>query len=286
MNPSNNIVSITTIKGTMCVELEAFVHKEVSNTSSKEDVIRHYDQFLDKLAIPRTKINELKKAKDKIVKEYILETQAPKTLNLELVNYKALLFYFKDSFIKRALSLSYSNYTSNDLSQIQAIRQNNLVNYFCNGELNIKLTHNNFPHLIGIRKPMDSNGNVLNHNYIDEFLDDIFYETKLIEDYHSHRGDENKIKTFSWIYATLRFPTIILEEDAIRNSRSNFKSDLIFVRKLYGNTEYKYHIVGVSKQDTCSYFIQSQFPIKNDNEFRSKFTQRKKIYQKSSGGRF
>jgi len=267
------------------IELKSFVHQEVSATTTVEDVIRHYNQFLDKLSIPRAKINELKKAKDKIVKEYILSTQAPVTLDLQLINYKALLFYFKDSFIKRALSLSYSNYTSNDLSQIQRARQNNLVNYFCNGELNIKLTHNNFPHLIGIRKPTDSNGNIINHNYIDEFLDDIFYETKLIEDYRSHRGDENKIKTFSWIYATLSFPTMILEEDAIRGNRSNFKSDLVFVRKLYGNTEYSYHIVGVSKQDTCSYFIQSQFPIKTDTEFISKFNQRKKIYQKSRGGR-
>lgn len=285
MNPSNNIISITSGKRTACIELESFVHQEVSDSITVEDVIRHYNQFLDKLSIPRAKINELKKAKDKIVKEYILSTQAPATLDLQLINYKALLFYFKDSFIKRALSLSCSNYTSNDLSQIQRDRQNNLVNYFCNGALNIKLTHNNFPHLIGIRKPSDSNGNNINHNYIDEFLDDIFYETKLIEDYRSHRGDENKIKTFSWIYATLRFPTMILEEDAIRGNRSNFKSDLIFVRKLYGNTEYSYHIVGVSKQDTCNYFIQSQFPIKTDREFNSKFSQRKKVYQKSRGGR-
>jgi len=286
MNPSNNIISITSSHGTRCIELDLFVHQDVSDGISIEDVIRHYDQFLDRLSIPRAKINELKKAKDKIVKEYILHTQAPATLDLQLINYKALLFYFKDSFIKRALSLSYSNYSSNDLSQIQRARQNNLVNYFCNGVLNIKLTHNNFPHLIGIRKPTDSNGNITNHNYIDEFLDDIFYETKLIEDYRSHRGDENKIKTFSWIYATLSFPTLILEENAIRGSHSNFKSDLIFVRKLYGsNREYCYHIVGVSKQDTCSYFIQSQFPIKTDREFHAKFNQRKKIYQKSRGGR-
>jgi len=285
MNGANNIISITSQYGTQCIELESFVHQEVSQVCTIEDVIRHYNSFLDKLSIPRAKINELKKTKDKIVKEYIFKTQAPSTLDLELINYKALLFYFKDSFIKRSLSLSYSNYATNDVSQIQRDRQNSLVNYFCNGELDIKLTFNNFPHLIGIRRPTDSSGNVVNHNYIDEFLDDIFYETKLIEDYRSHRGDENKIKTFSWIYATLSFPTMILEEDAIRGNRSNFKSDLIFVRKLYGDTEYSYHVVGVSKQDKCSYFIQSQFPVKTDREFHSKFNQRKKIYQKSRGGR-
>lgn len=285
MNPLNNILAITSKDGTRCIELESFEHKTPSENEKIEDLIKHYDDFLEELAIPRAKINELKKAKDIIVKQYIYETKAPKTLELSLLNYKALLFYFKDSFIKRSLILKFNHYSSNDFSQIQQEKKNNLVNYFCNGEINIKLNHNNFPHLIGIRKPLDDNGNIINHNFIEDFLDDIFYETKVLEDYKAHRGDENKIKTFSWIYATLRNPTMILEHDAIKEDHSNFESDLIFVRKLFGSTEYAYHLVGISRQDQCNYFIKSQFPIKTERVFNKKFNKRKKIYQWLREGR-
>ncbi len=263
MNPLNNILAITSKDGTRCIELESFEHKTPSENEKIEDLIKHYDDFLEELAIPRAKINELKKAKDIIVKQYIYETKAPKTLELSLLNYKALLFYFKDSFIKRSLILKFNHYASNDFSQIQQEKKNNLVNYFCNGEINIKL----------------------NHNFIEDFLDDIFYETKVLEDYKAHRGDENKIKTFSWIYATLRNPTMILEHDAIKEDHSNFESDLIFVRKLFGSTEYAYHLVGISRQDKCNFFIKSQFPIKTERVFNKKFNKRKKIYQWLREGR-
>lgn len=280
MNPLNNILAITSKNGTRCIELESFKHKTPSDIDNIEEIIQHYDVFLQLLAIPRAKINELKKAKDMLVKQYIYETKAPKTLELHLLNYKALLFYFKDSFIKRSMSLKFEHYASNDFSQTQKDKKNNLVNYFCNGEINIKLNHNNFPHLIGIRKPVDVNGNIVSHNFIEDFLDDIFYETKVLEDYQAHRGDVNKIKTFSWIYATLRNPTMILEKDAIKEDYSNFESDLIFVRKLFGSSEYAYHLVGISRQDQCNFFIKSQFPIKTERVFNKKFNQRKKIYQR------
>jgi len=260
VNPNNTILSITTSHGTACLELESFIHQVPSDTILIDDVIRHYDSFLDKLSIPRAKINELKKAKDQIVKQYIYATKAPFALDLTLLNYKALLFYFKDSFLKRSLVLKESHY-SNDLTKIDSLRQPNFSNFFAiTGELTIKLTHNNFPHLIGIRKPVDSHGNVINHNYIDEFLDDIFYETKVLEDYRSHRGDEHKIKTFSWIYATLQNPWVVFESDAIKTNRSNFDSDLVFVRKIYGSHEYKYHIVGLKVNDDEA-IIMSQLSV-------------------------
>jgi hypothetical protein len=279
-------LKIITKTETLSIDLDSFVHKLPTQTHPIEEVIIHYDQFLERLATPRAKINELKKAKDRLIKEYIFMTKAPKTLDLNLLNYKALLFYFKDSFMKRSLALKYLYYNrNNDLSALQEGKKDSLVNHFCNGKIEIKLTYENFPHLIGIRKPTDSRGNVINHNFIDEFLDDIFYETKVLEDFRSHKGDENKIKSFSWIYATLQNPTMILERDAIKSS-SKFGSDLIFVKKIFNSTEYKYHIVGLSRVDCgCTYVIRSQFPIERDIDFNKKFNKRRKIYQRKRGGR-
>ena len=57
-----------------------------------EDKIIYYDKKLDELVTYRTEINELKKTKDKLVKQYIVDTKTPKILDLKLLNYKALLF--------------------------------------------------------------------------------------------------------------------------------------------------------------------------------------------------
>jgi hypothetical protein len=261
------------------IDLDSFEHKQIIKDENIENLIIHYDEFLDKLSIPRAKINELKKAKDKIVKEYIYETKAPKTLDINLLNYKALLFYFKDSFMKKTLTLKYEHY-KNDISKLQPSKKESLKIYFIEDKVSIKLLHNNFPHLIGIKKP----SNTINHNYIDEFLDDIFYETKLLEDYQSHKGDINKIKTFSWIYTTLRNPTYIVENDAIKKEKSNFESDLVFIRKIFHNDSYDFHIVGLSKIEHQNYVIKSQFPIK-ENELYKKINLKKKIFQKVRGGR-
>ena len=240
--------------------------------------ILKYNKLLDKYSIERREINNLKKIKDKLVKEYIFNTKAPQLLSLELLNYKALLFYFKDSFIKKSLKLQYKNYSDkNDLSSLQNIKKDNLKSLFNLGDINIKSTYDNFPHLIGIKNIENSK------NFIDDFLEDIFYETKLLEDFREHRGDENKIKTFSWIYSTIQNPTMILERDAIK-SNSKFRSDLIFVRKIFNSKEYKYHIVGLGRFGN-DYVIKSQFPINRKLDFYNKFNERRKIYQRERGGR-
>ena len=265
-----------TQKGMICLELESFLHQEPSSTKSIEVVIKHYDDFLEKLAIPRTKINELKKAKDKFIKLYILDTKAPKTLDIHLLNYKALLFYFKDSFIKKPLSLKLEHY-KNDKSELRSSKRDVFESYFVNEKITIKVDFNNFPHLIGIKKTA---GNA--NDYIDEFLEDIFYETKLLEDYKAHKGDIHKIKTFSWIFATLQNPIYIFDHDAIKKNTTNFRSDLIFVRKIKGNPEYHWHILGLKKREAegTSFVINSQFPIASDNEFYKKFDIRKRIYSR------
>ena len=245
---------------------------------NREKEILKYNKLLERYSISRKDINILKRAKDKLVKEYIFNTKIPKILDLELLNYKALLFYFKDSFIRRTLQLKYEHYINkNDLNSLQNIKKSTLETIFNSNSISIKSTYDNFPHLIGIKNSENSK------NFINEFLEDIFYETKLLEDFKDHKGDENKIKTFSWIYSTLQSPTMILERDAIK-SNSKFRSDLIFVKKIFNSKEYKYHIVGLGKIDN-NYVIKSQFPISTEDEFNKKFNRRKKIYQIKRGRR-
>jgi len=243
---------------------------------SIEDEIREYDNQLNELADCRSKINDLKKAKDKLVKQYIIDTKAPKILDINLLNYKALLFYFKDNFIKTSLTLKLVNYENN--GKLEA----NFIDFFSKGKINIKSQFNNFPHLIGIKNERHISG------YMDEFMDGIFYETNLLEDYEKHNSesytrDIHKIKTFSWIIETLHNPTHVFEQNAIRKKASvKFKSDLIFARRIQNDSKYKWHIVGLKKIGG-NFVIQSNFPIKTNGEFKKKFDLDKKIYEKMEG---
>ena len=88
----------------------------------------------------------MKKAKNKLIKQYIIDTKAPKILDLELLNYKALLFYFKDNFIKTSLILKLADYEKNGKLE------DSFKILFLNKKINIRSEFNNFPHLIGIKK--------------------------------------------------------------------------------------------------------------------------------------
>jgi hypothetical protein len=53
------------------------------------------------------------------------------------------------------------------------------------------------------------------------------------------------------------------------------------VRKIKGNPEYNWHILGLKKREEGTNFvINSQFPITTDNVFYKKFDIRKGIYNK------
>ncbi|MDM8569447.1 hypothetical protein QUF50_08080 [Thiotrichales bacterium HSG1] len=239
-----------------------------------EDEIRFYNNQLDEFVVQRAKINKLKKAKDKLVKQYIVDTKAPKILDLELLNYKALLFYFKDNFIKTSLTLKFMNYEKDGKLE------DCFIGFFSNGKINIRSEFNNFPHLIGIKNELHISG------YMDEFMDSIFYETSLLEDYEKHnlnyKRDIHKIKAFSWIIETLYNPTYVFDKSAIKKKESvNFKSDLIFAR-MVENCTYNWHIVGLKKLGR-NFVIQSNFPIKTKGEFYGKFNLDKKIYERMEG---
>ena len=124
--------------------------------------------------------------------------------------------------------------------------------------------------------------------YMDEFMDGIFYETNLLEDYKKHNSefhtrDIHKIKTFSWIIKTLHNPTHVFEQSAIKKKASvKFKSDLIFARRIQNCSKYKWHIVGLKKIGR-NFVIQSNYPIKTNREFEKKFDLDKKIYEEMEG---
>lgn len=262
MSSLNDIILIITKEKVTCFEAEPCIHQNV------EDKIKFYDDLLEKLTIPRAKINELKEKKDNLVKQYINETKAPKSLDIELLNYKALLFYFKDNFIKKPLTLRLTDYQTNGKLQ------NDFANFFFDGQIKInKVKWVGFPHLIGIK---DVN--------IDKFLDGIFYEMNLLEDYKTHKGDVHKIKTFSWVIETLRNPTYVFDIKGIK--AKHFKSDLVFIRKITGNCDnpkYYWHIVGLGKEvggTENEFFIRSQFPMQSEKELYRKFDKNKNIYKK------
>ena len=154
--------------------------------------------------------------------------------------------------------------------------------FFSNKQINIRSEFNNFPHLIGIKNELHVSG------YIDKFMDGIFYETNLLEDYEKHNSefhtrDIHKIKTFSWIIETLHNPTYVFEKSAIKKKASiKFKSDLIFARRIKNCSKYKWHIVGLKKIGK-NFVIQSNFPIKTNGEFEKKFYLDKKIYEEMEG---
>ncbi len=253
--------------------------------NSIEDKIRYYDGKLEELAIHRAEINKLKKAKDELVKQYIGEMQAPKSLKLELLNYKALFFYFKDKFIRKPLILKLAEYKKNGHLILQQAEDKkngyyDFTDFFSNGQIQIKSEFKNFPHLIGIKnKPHES-------GYLDKFMDDIFYETTLLEDYKEHnpdfhKRDIHKIKTFSWIIETLDKPRFVFNQGAIKRKRrkGKFESDLIFARQIKTDGEYNWHIVGLQKIGQKNFVIKSHFPIKENKEFSGKFYIDNKIYE-------
>ncbi|RXK05388.1 hypothetical protein [Halarcobacter bivalviorum] len=263
------------------IDLDSCSLKELTENTTKDEIkntIKYYNEFLDHLDIPRRKMNEIKKDKDKYVKKYIFDTKLINKLDINLLNYKALFFYFKEKFIDKKFTLR-KDEMKIDKSQLRKDLKDTFFNtYFdSDSEMKFKVYHNNFPHLIGIRKPKDSKGNVENHKNVSEFMEDIYYDTKLIDDFVEHKVDSHKLKSFAWIRATLKYPTYIIKGDSIDYQKSNFMSDLVFIKRLPAEVGYTVHIVGVGKEKNF-YSIMSQFPIKTENEFKKKFDISSRIF--------
>jgi len=227
--------------------------------------IQLLDNLLNQISNSRKIINKIKVTKDGKIKNYIRNTLPPRILNINILTYKALLMYFRDTFINNTISLKYEKYKEKN-----KLNNKELQHFFPTKETFIKVYLNNFPHLIGIKKDFLGNSN--------KVIEYIIYEHELIDDFikDGTNTDIEKLETFSWIISTLYNPTWIINEKAIK--APNFKSDIVFIKRIFyphnfKQRKYYYHIVGLSfiKDKENFFVIKSQFPIKNKTIFERKF---------------
>lgn len=250
--------------------IKSFLEKELNKIKNLGDIsaieeIVLLDNLLNKISKTREIINETKILKDNKIREYIKNSLPPRILDINLLTYKSLLFYFRDSFINKKIKLNYEKYEEKN-----NIKDSKIKEFFPTGETALKIYLNNFPHLIGIKNNLFGNSN--------KTIEYIFYEHKLIDDFLNDNSntDIEKLETFSWIISTLYNPTWIINKKNIL--AKNFKSDLVFIKSIYydenysGRKKYYYHIVGLNylKKDNC-FIIKSQFPIKNKPILKRKF---------------
>ncbi|APW66321.1 hypothetical protein LPB137_10915 [Poseidonibacter parvus] len=241
-----------------------------------EDIIDNFKNELKKHETQREIINELKIKKDKYIKQYIEDTKFPEKLELEYLNYKALLFYFLETFTYKNMTLDFSLY-NNNLNRIQKSLKTTFEEIFKN-EMPIKINVNlkNFPHLIGYKDYHVEDGKkIFSKTTKDEFIKNIFYESNLTHDYELDGCDINKIQAFSWIQKTLYKPLYVFTKESLK--LSNLKTDMIFVRRKNSNYHYvslKKHLGNIENE----YYINSHHHITQD-EFNEKFNLNKRIYE-------
>lgn len=211
---------------------DAIIESKIKHFDSIEKEIEHYNRLLKEKSIVRKEINTYKYKKDELITQYIEETTQPNKLKQHLINYKALFFYFKKKFIEsnHILDIDLYDHSGNFLSDEFK------DNFNIDNRIILKTLYTNFPHLIGFKNKDDES--ILNQNakLNDDFLNKIFYETNLLEDYETHGCDLDKIQSISWIEKTLRKPNYVFTMDALKNSK--LEATLIFVRISRGTVHY------------------------------------------------
>ena len=251
--------------------------QEDEQTLSIEELIIQIDSKLDEYKDVRSTINQLKEQKDKYIFEYIKNTKQPNQLDTKLINYKALYFYFKAHFIEQKNRfLIFSSY-NNDITKIQPSKSEIFEKCFDEeGRIYLDIKETNFPHLIGYKVDERDTYGQYDNTKNRTFLNSIYYETNLLEDYEEHGCHLGKIKTISWILSTLEKPRYVFLEDGLEKTKTNLKTDLIFVR----SSKSTYHYVSLIKITSCTktkYVINSHHRMSRD-EFRTKFNTNKAIY--------
>lgn len=262
-----------------------------SEKKTLKDKIKALDEELDSFDSSRIKINSLKVKKDKFIIQYINETNFPKPLDLRMLNYKALLFYFIDHFTYENTILKYEDFEENDELKIYSSKKDIFKNLFfvknfiykCDDKntllkdvslipkaIKINVNTINFPHLIGYKDHEKTTK--------DDFIRNIMYESNLSNDYENDGCDKSKIQAFSWILDTLKNPHWVFDSEGIRTENSKLKSDIIFVRK--HNATYHYvslekHLENIDNE----YYINSHHHMRESN-FKKTFNDNKKIYTK------
>lgn len=249
--------------------------KSLEDEKYIEDIIDNFNKELKKYENEREIINALKIKKDECIKEYIEMTKFPQPLELEYLNYKALLFYFLETFTYKNMTLGFDIY-NNDLTKVQESLRSTFQEIFIDGKpIKINVNLMNFPHLIGYKDYYVEDGKkIYSKSTKDEFVKNIFYESNLTYDYKLDGCDTSKIQAFSWIKKTLYKPLYVFTDEALK--LSSLKTDIVFVRRKKG----KYHYVSLKKHIgnvDNEYYINSHHHITQE-EFNEKFNLNKKIY--------
>jgi hypothetical protein len=261
-------------------DINKLMNTLISTNNTLLQNITNIDKELNNHDTIRNKINSLKIEKDSFIKQYIEETKMPDKLNIEYLNYKALLFYFLEHFTYEDMTLKYQDY-SNNLSKISLTKRREFQEFFYNSlpiKINVQLS--NFPHLIGYKdKYFDQVSQTLinQKSTKKEFIRNILYESNLTNDYEKDGCHTDKIEAFSWIISTLKKPIFIFDKDGIKPN-SNLKADIIFIRKKSG----LYHYVSLKKHlgsTENEYYINSHHHMSELN-FRRKFYDNKIIYSR------
>jgi len=241
---------------------------KIKRGSNQHQKIILQDKLLEKVKETREIINYIKKEKDKLIKKYISNTKPPKILGIHKLTYKALLMYFRDTFINNKIELDFCIYKKDnklDNSKLEEI-------FYPYYKIPLKVYLTNFPHLIGIKKNFLGSSN--------KVIEYILYDYELIDDFlkDGSQTDKEKLETFSWIKKTLYTPSYIINKNSI--NAQNFTSDLVFIKKILYPDDftqrriYSYHIVGLDyiKHHKERYFvIKSQFPVKSKKTLLKKF---------------
>lgn len=268
-------------------EKEDYVESVISKSSSLEDEIKLLDKKLDRFKDERKSINTLKIEKDKRIVKYIESIRIPKTLDIQLINYKALLFYFIETFANgKYLTLGRNDYKNTKIDiEYKLERLDILFDSKNNNAIKINVTILNFPHLIGYNDDtFEFDGEEIKEKSTKiEFIRNILYESDLTHDYEKDGCDTNKIEAFAWILRTLKKPTYILQgksffqnedgtidetKSAIRKKQFKLKADIIFVSFYSGI----YHYVSLKKHINSldnEYYINSHHHMEKEAyEFR------------------
>jgi len=243
------------------------------HTSILENKIRDLDAQLKGIAPVRKIINRYKHKKDDLVTEYIKTRSYTQNIDIDYVNYRALVKQFRSIF-ENPYRINISHFNNNKISayhKLEALR--NLIGsgIYC------KTEEIQFPHLIGIKR------NPPTINSIKEFINNINYEQDIIDDYSSHGADIDKLKSFGWIQNTIENPDYIFLRDAITTQRLN--CDIAFVKKITGNSEFIWHVVCMKKteytfKNSHIYAINSQFPKNIGRNLQ--FDQNKAVFVRDS----
>ena len=229
-------------------------------------------------------INSIREKQDPLLVEYIENIVQPEELDSELITYKALFLYFKKTFIQNRRILKLTSFSKNRAKNYQI---KIFKDFFEDKEeIHIDVKDTNFPHLIGYKNSLKDEYGQWDKSHNIEFLDKVFYEINLIEDYKEHNCSLSKMKCISWISETLNKPTWVLDKECL-TKKTKISTDLLFIKKVkISNDKFSYHYVSLIKERPKEsilnkYIINSHHKIEKSDVIgkNKKFDIRKAIYQ-------